>query len=336
MDDGAARLIETLADAQSVVASNRASPSELIDCAQIARSLGDNALRRQAAERAINEASRNPRIHRLTLDKAAAHVVASLYGKVSNPDELKEYLEAARSWLVGHFGSGALQKTKSIEKLEQLLSESLLLVSDFDPRCQTQLCSKLRKLDRSDLGILVAERVRKVHPENAVALTTLGSAYTDVGQYKKAEDCLQAAHKLQPKNPYTLLGLSRALSQRSKHFEAHDFAKLAFSIKQNLKTARRLLASAIATQDEESFAEAQAMVASLMHSEDDEEKTSNEIIFAAAEELVEAENYEAALQAIAHLRKMNYKCSGAKSKRWKKLVDFEKENTQMTAEQTSN
>jgi tetratricopeptide (TPR) repeat protein len=333
MENGVARPIETLEDVQSVLSSKRASPGELIECAQVARSLNNYELRLRASERAITEASQFPRVNPLHLDKAAAHVVASIRGNVSRPGELKEYLEAARLWIVSHFGPGALEKTKNIEKLQLVISESLLLVSDKDPRCQTQLCSKLRKLDRSDLGILVAERVRKDHEENAVTLTTLGSAYTDVGQYKKAEECLKAAHRLQPKNTYTLLGLSRALSQRSKHYEAHDFAKLAFSIRPNLITARRLMASAFATEDAKSFAGAQELVRSLMNSGDDEEKISNEVIFAAAEELIEAKNYDAALQAIEQLRKKNYRCSGAKSKRWKKLMDFAKANRQLTLEQ---
>ena len=333
MDDGAPRPIETLADVRSVLSSQRASTSELMECAQIARSFDNYELRLKCSERAIVEASRFPRTNSLQLDKAAAHVVASIRGNVSSRGELKKYLESARSWIVSHFGPGALDKTKNVEKLELLISESLLLVSDSDPRCQTQLCSKLRKLDRSDLGVLVAERIRKEHPENAVTLTTLGSAYTDIGQYQKAEECLKAAHRLQPKNTYTLLGLSRALSQRSKHYEAHDFAKLAFSIRPNMNTARRLMASAFATGDAESFAEAQELVRSLMHSDEDEVKMSCEVIFAAAEELFEAKNYDAAIEAIDQLLKMNYRSSGAKSKRWRKLMDFWKSNNQMTLDQ---
>lgn len=333
MDDGAPRPIETLADVRSVLSSQRASTSELMECAQIARSFDNYELRLKCSERAIVEASRFPRTNSLQLDKAAAHVVASIRGNVSSRGELKKYLESARSWIVSHFGPGALDKTKNVEKLELLISESLLLVSDSDPRCQTQLCSKLRKLDRSDLGVLVAERIRKEHPENAVTLTTLGGAYTDIGQYQKAEECLKAAHRLQPKNTYTLLGLSRALSQRSKHYEAHDFAKLAFSIRPNMNTARRLMASAFATEDAESFTEAQELVRSLMHSEEDEVKMSCEVIFAAAEELFEAKNYDAAIEAIDQLLKMNYGSSGAKSKRWQKLMGFWKANKQSTLDQ---
>ena len=333
MDDGAPRPIETLADVRSVLSSQRASTSELMECAQIARSFDNYELRLKCSERAIVEASRFPRTNSLQLDKAAAHVVASIRGNVSSRGELKKYLESARSWIVSHFGPGALDKTKNVEKLELLISESLLLVSDSDPRCQTQLCSKLRKLDRSDLGVLVAERIGKEHPENAVTLTTLGGAYTDIGQYQKAEECLKAAHRLQPKNTYTLLGLSRALSQRSKHYEAHDFAKLAFSIRPNMNTARRLMASAFATEDAESFTEAQELVRSLMHSEEDEVKMSCEVIFAAAEELFEAKNYDAAIEAIDQLLKMNYRSSGAKSKRWQKLMGFWKANKQSTLDQ---
>ena len=331
MDDGAARPIETLADVQSIVSSKRASPSELVECAQLARSLGHYDLRLRASERAIEEASGNPKIHRLSIEKAAKHVVASLKGAVSKQGELREYLESARSWITRNFGPGALEKTKNIEKLESLVSESLLLVSDPDPWCQNQLCSKLRQLERSDLGILVAERVRKGHPGNAVNLTTLGSAYTDMGQYEKAEECLRSAHRLRPKNTHTLVGLSRTLSQRSNHYEAHDFAKIAFSIMQNKYTAHRLVASALAVQDEFSLSEAMAAVQSSLGSDDSQ--TSSEILFAAAEELFEAKQYDAALQAIEELRKVNYKCTGAKSKRWRKLMDFWKASNQMTLEQ---
>jgi hypothetical protein len=49
--------------------------------------------------------------------------------------------------------------------------------------------------------------------------------------------------------------------------------------------------------------------------------------------LFEAKQYDAALQAIEELRKVNYKCTGAKSKRWRKLMDFWKASNQMTLEQ---
>jgi hypothetical protein len=87
----------------------------------------------------------------------------------------------------------------------------------------------------------------------------------------------------------------------------------------------------LAVQDEFSLSEAMAAVQSSLGSDDSQ--TSSEILFAAAEELFEAKQYDAALQAIEELRKVNYKCTGAKSKRWRKLMDFWKASNQMTLEQ---
>ena len=253
MTDPRGRPIDDVDQARAVVDGDRASFVELMDCAEVGKSAGDYELRKDAAERAVNLAVGETR-QIASVHRAAQHLAAATLGEASDLDDLARYVAALRSRLkrlLVDFPE-TLQNAKLLE-LEATISEITLLLTDPDPAAQLRLCSRLRELDRADLGAKAAERGLEVEPRNAALLTTLAAAQLDIGASIDGLATIERAVDVEPENVYALNVYSRALQDNTRLDESLEVARTAFELDANRFTAQRILGVAAELKDLEAF-----------------------------------------------------------------------------------
>ncbi len=323
MEREPARPIQNLDDVRRVLQSVKASDVELLECAQVARSIQRqtsavqndelrreaNQLRRQAAQRLLDGLSERPKPSSLDVFRAAQHVVYSHFGESSDLISLRTYLEEAAAWLktlmqTEKFASGYL------DDLLETVSKALILAADSSDQSRTELCGALRKLECPQVAITVIEPVATHNPENHYALTTYGAALIDIGSANKAITVLQKVIQALPKGVHALTALSRAYSQIDQPVEAHRLALNAFNVSPNLYTAHRLLSSAAEIDDDHAFRDALSTIQdSLDHAN---AALSRNILLLSAEELVDANKLDPARTAIVELKKHGWRGDQAK------------------------
>lgn len=253
MTDPRGRPIDDVDQARAVIDSERASFVELMECADIGKSADDWQLRKDAAERAVNLAVGNTR-QIASVHLAAQHLAAATLGEANDLDDLGRYVAALRSRvkrLLVDFPETV--RNKKLLELEATLSEITLLLTDPEPAAQVRLCSRLRALDRPDLGIKAAERGLHVEPGNTALLTTLAAAQLDVGASVAGLATIERAIREDRKEYRVLLVHSRALQAVSRPEQSLKVAREAFELEANEFTAHRVLAAAAELRDLDTF-----------------------------------------------------------------------------------
>lgn len=248
-----ARPIETVEQAHEIVHGERATLLELMDCAELGKAVGDFQLRKDAAERALSVAIGGPRPI-ASVDMAAQHIAAATLGEATGLGDLGRYLSEIRLRLgriIAEFP--AAQKSSKLRELEESLSAVALLLTDPDPGAKLRLCSRLRKLERPDLGIKAAQSGIKVEPNHVPLLTTMASAQLDIGASTLALKTIERAVRLEPENVHALNVYSRALHDIGRLGESLNIAQRAFELDANVHVAQRILAVAAALKDADAF-----------------------------------------------------------------------------------
>ncbi len=256
-DEFSPRRIETVDDVVAVLGSPAASFVELLECVMIAGAVGDWRLRHLAAERAFDEVRVDTANARPNMEAAARIVVDNYLKAADSLEDLSYLVEDAEHWVESNrwkFDSARL--SEFAEESIQLLAELQLLLSDPEPEAKVRLCSRLRKVDRADLGIEAVRPVANEQRDNVPALTTLGAAYCDVNELEKAERVLRAALAIRPRDTRARIALSRVFQEAGRLYEALDEAGVAFAEDANAYTSHRLLAAASAVGDADAFDQA--------------------------------------------------------------------------------
>ena len=340
MTDPRGRPIDDVDQARAVVDGDRASFVELMDCAEVGKSAGDYELRKDAAERAVNLAVGETR-QIASVHRAAQHLAAATLGEASDLDDLAQYVAALRSRLkrlLVDFPE-TLQNAKLLE-LEATISEITLLLTDPDPAAQLRLCSRLRELDRADLGAKAAERGLKVEPRNAALLTTLAAAQLDIGASIAGLATIERAVDVEPENVYALNVYSRALQEHTRLDESLEVARTAFELDANRFTAQRILGVAAELKDLEAFDTALKFVRE--HQADLSSASDIYLLILAVEALVEANDLARASELFneleAHVNKEGLAGSQAKkfSDLRKRLKAFRQPTLPMFDDRPSN
>jgi len=338
--DPRGRPIDDVDQARAVVDGDRASFVELMDCAEVGKSAGDYELRKDAAERAVNLAVGDTR-QIASVHRAAQHLAAATLGEASDLDDLAQYVAALRSRLkrlLVDFPE-TLQNAKLLE-LEATISEITLLLTDPDPAAQLRLCSRLRELDRADLGAKAAERGLKVEPRNAALLTTLAAAQLDIGASIAGLATIERAVDVEPENVYALNVYSRALQENTRLDESLEVARTAFELDANRFTAQRILGVAAELKDLEAFDTALKFVRE--HQADLSSASDIYLLILAVEALVEANDLARASELFNELEEhVNKKgLAGSQAKKFsdlrKRLKAFRQPTLPMFDDRPSN
>lgn len=288
MTDPRGRPIDDVDQARAVVDGDRASFVELMDCAEVGKSAGDYELRKDAAERAVNLAAGDTR-QVASVHLAAQHLAAATLGEATDLDDLGRYVAALRSRLrrlVDEFPETG--RNEKLQELEATLSEITLLLTNPEPAAQVRLCSRLRKLDRPDLGIKAAERGLNVEPENTALLTTLAAAQLDIGASTTGLATIERAIREDRKEYRVLLVHSRALQSVSRPEQSLKVAKEAFELDANEFTAHRILAAAAELRDLDTFEGALQFVR--QHHEEVSAEADLYVLLLATEALLETDD----------------------------------------------
>jgi len=310
------RRIETVDDVVAVLDSPKASFTELIDCVDVARKYDQWQLRHRAAERAFVETDVQAPTDIARLTGAAEFVIDNYLKGADSLDELPSQIKGADTWLSRHRSKlDAVGENEFADEQTELLAELLLLLSDNTPESKVRLCSRLRKVDRSDLGIEAVRPVANAERDNVVALTTLGAAYCDMGEYCKAEYALKAARKLKPDNDQTLVALSRVYQESDRPYDALDIAKSALVLNANEFTAHRLLKAAAAVDDAEAFSQAVAEVERAVEA-DAEGSPDYYMLLLAAEALLDQGRSGEAAVIVGRMVEDGVPFGGAKARRF--------------------
>lgn len=250
-----ARDISTLEDVRGILDSSDASFVELMDCVSIAKAAGDVVLRRRSAERAFRHVGVGSR----GLVEAAEAVVAAFLAGPVTLDGLREPAARASDWLVKNDARFRTAENREwLIKQASLLNEVLLLLGKPDLEDRARLCSRLRKVDRSDLGVEALQEVVSTGEFNTPALVTLGAAYCDLGKFQEAVDILDRVLDVEPTNEYALVALSRALRFSARPARAFDLAMKAFRKRVDEYTVRTMIAAAVAIDNQDLLAQAVA------------------------------------------------------------------------------
>ncbi len=293
-----ARAIATIEDVEKVLGSEKYSYSELVDCIQVAKQTGAWELRHRVAERAFILATNANQTK--SVEDAAIELVRSSVRLARNFDDLRPVLEQARNYIESWAPSVlSLQRIKSKQISE--VNEMLLLMNDDEPSSQVRLSSRLRKFERSDLGVVVANRAVISEPRNVVALTTLAAGLADIGEMEDALKHAYAAIKIDPKSHPALVVASRIKQETGHNQDALHFAKLAFTIFVNNFSAHRLLSAASRGGDSVAFADATRAIEEYVESSPEVDPW---LLTLAAQVLIETSKFAEAEVAIRELDRL--------------------------------
>jgi tetratricopeptide (TPR) repeat protein len=293
------REIVTAADVEAVLAAPKASFDELVLCVKASRSAQRPDLRHAAAERAFDTAMSVPFPHAGRLVDAALMVRDAALGTARELDEMPAAISEFQDWLDRR---SQLLDSDELLKMVTVLSQLQVCLSDSEPPTLIRLSSRLRKVDRSDLAVAVAENAVRAEPDNAAALTTYGAALADVGRCEDAIGALRRAVKLEPQSGHARITLSRALHDAGKRIEALDYAWAAFRADPTSEHAvHRLLASASAVGDTDALEEARTAIAEATGTD---AKTDVWLLVISSEALLEVGRIDEATSLLAEASKL--------------------------------
>lgn len=256
-----ARRTETPDDVVGVLASARASLSEWIDCIDVSRrhhrwdlvdAVGDSILRDIVAR---------PDARIPTLAEAARSVAMAYMSRIEHLDDLAPGTTRVIATL--RDAQNAVPKSsgaaKAFAREIDWLDELRVLASDTSSPALTQLCARLRDIDRSDLGAEAGRRALEKDPENVAARTTLAAALVDQERTDLAIANISTAWEQEP-SAYVANVFSRALLHDGQLEEALEMAYRAFDLDAGPVSQRMLLAAAAAAPDGSALIDAQALI----------------------------------------------------------------------------
>ena len=145
---GIARVVET-EDQVLAVLNTRASYSELLDCVQAAKKLGEWNLRRMAAERLVDGLNVVGRRSRVDIEMAANNIVFSIFAEAKDTDSLNNCALKCDNYLTSfekkYPNLGDINKRLDAA-FKPLVDNLLILLTDDDGRSLIQISSILRRL----------------------------------------------------------------------------------------------------------------------------------------------------------------------------------------------
>jgi len=304
-----ARPVETLDHVRSILDSGVAYFPELLDCVAVARAANDWDLVERAGTALLRCSTGRPKRALPSLADAARAIVTAYLARAADLDEAAERAAAAAGVLAAISDDTDVTgpAAKAVRDRYRWLEELRLLYSDFTEPSLIALCSKLREIDRPDLGVEaatkaleLAERFAPAPSTRAAALTTRAAAHLDLGDPPRALADIRKATKAKPRDPYVLTTHARVLTACGHPHEAVEVAKDSFALAPSLRAANVLLAAAAAAADDETLGEAKAYLASHPAPEG-EISASVWIEVLAAEALIVAGDLDRAAGAIAQL-----------------------------------
>ena len=265
IETGVARVVET-EDQVLIVLNTRASYSELLDCVQAAKKLGEWNLRRMAAERIVDNLNVVGRRSQSDIGIAANNIVYSIFAEAKDIESLKNSALKCEHYLASfekkYPNLGEINKRLD-KTFKSLVDELLILTTDDDARSLITISSILRRLERPDLAIIFSRRALAQDSNNAVAMTTLGAALTDVVENQEALSVLTKSLKLNPNSVKAMLATSRCHQGMGHYDQSISIAKTAFRLEpKSLSTALRLISAAIASKDSQAYKDAEEVILS--------------------------------------------------------------------------
>jgi tetratricopeptide (TPR) repeat protein len=254
--DEEARAISTVQDVEAVIRSPRASFEEWLDCASVARAAGRWELVEVCACSALRAVGRRAVAPYRLLD-AARLVAIAHFRRVSSLRLLKERNSLVHEQLQRLIAGLPADIKKSTDPVLDELSEISLLVADGSPASWIRLCSRLRRLERPDLGREAADQALQLDHQSAPALTTRAAAALDLEDVEGAMSDLQQAW-VANRSPYVANTYSRAHLMAGELGEATRWARISVSLDEPASAGGwRVLASvAKLTDDADLFDEA--------------------------------------------------------------------------------
>ncbi len=299
--EGEARRVETVSDAEAIVSSERAGFAELMDTVRIARQNQRWDLVDQAGERAMQEVLRSSTVSIPKVVEAARAIVLARLGRATNLGELPAAIVDAQARLSEIEAKvGPEEGGQSLGDTRYWLEELRLLHSDPTAPSYTQLCSKLRKIDRSDLGAEAAAHALELDPDSVPARTTLSAALIDIGQVHRALAHLRKAWA-QEQTAYVANPYSRALLAEGQPEQAVTMAENAFELDAGEYSARTLLAAAVRAEDRDAIERAKEFILEHSRGTTDEDEESAWVGMLAAQALIDAGLLDEAETAVATL-----------------------------------
>ena len=262
---GIARVVET-EDQVLAVLNTRASYSELLDCVQAAKKLGEWNLQRMAAERLVDGLNVVGRRSRVDIEMAANNIVFSIFAEAKDTDYLNNCALKCDNYLTSfekkYPNLGDINKRLDTA-FKPLVDNLLILLTDDDGRSLIQISSILRRLERSDLAITFSRRALSQDKLNTVAMTTLGAALIDVLENQEALGVLTQSLELNPKSVKAMLAKSRCHQEMGHFDKSISIAKTAFGLQpESLPTALRLISAAVASKDSQAYKDAAKVILS--------------------------------------------------------------------------
>ena len=265
IETGIARVVET-EDQVLAVLNTRASYGELLDCVQVAKELGEWNLRRMAAERIVDKLNVVGRRSQSDVEIAANNIVYSIFAEAKDVESLKSSARKCEHYLASfekkYPNLGEISKRLD-KAFKPLVDELLILTTDDDARSLIAISSILRRLERPDLAIIFSRRALSKDGNNAVAMTTLGAALTDVLENQEALSVLTKSLKVNPKSVKAMLATSRCHQEMGNFDQSISIAKTAFQLEpKSLSTALRLISAAVASKDSQAYKDAEEVILS--------------------------------------------------------------------------
>lgn len=321
------RQILDLSDVKIVLESDRATLVELLECVDISRRAKEWLLCRQAAERAFDCAKLDVRATKSDLVLAAKKVVRSILAVAETVEALPGPIEQASLWLKeqkGYFEK--FQIRDSVRSETQMLSEILVLMGSSDDLAKVKLCSRLRQVERPDLGIEVVGPLIKDGQKNVGALTTAGAAYCDLGAYAQSDQVIERALRIEPGNVHAQTVQGRLLQNLGRHDEAFDVARRAFHIEANVHTANRLLEASVRVSDEEGLQTAVEFLQGEPEQINEvENSTESYLLLSAAEKLLELDESFDARHVVERIRTSRHPLTAYQARIFARLRDLSRQ-----------
>jgi hypothetical protein len=188
--------ISTMAEVDDRLASGRASFEDWLDCVQVCQRDQQWPTAERCAQLALEAALRRPLAKVKLVEAARAVVSGALPRSLNGPDWLTTGaggLSRARDMLRSR-RAGATHRSL-IEALDEVLADldqMILLITDDQAVSRIKLASLLRRYERPDLAISLADRVLAIAAANHVALTVRAAARMDLGETGAVNDAERA------------------------------------------------------------------------------------------------------------------------------------------------
>lgn len=298
-----ARSIDSVADVESLLQSDKYSFSECLDGVAVAEAAGRFDLVERCAYRAFDAVDAGAKPAASLAEAARSYIMAKIsgaHGLETFSREARRASDDLRSVAGDHPRPPVRDAVvMAIEEVDA----ALLLLADGTSASYVSLCSRLRRhFRRPDLGIIAATKALSLDAKNIQALTTRGAAWTDRGLLEKAEHDLTRAWSEGGPSPFVANAMVRVSLAHGDTTTAVKWAEEAVTIAPNDDVSWTVLAAAaFSAGDTDLFRRAQARLVELGkgHAKAGDERW---ILCLAARQLLRGGNHDLAQQAVDTIR----------------------------------